>query len=138
MIQIKEIESKQELREAWPEVLPRVEVVKRKARESWAPEYVYESINDGRAILHIARDEGRIVGIAVTQLVNDSDHRWVNLWILHGIDAAKYWPDVMAYFDRHAKALGVERIRFESKRRGWFVRAGHDFKPIRATFERVL
>lgn len=127
-----------EVRRWWGFARPLVEEVLTKCREHQIPEDVYACLVANRALLHILFVEEVQTGIVVTEACGDPDHRFLNVWLMHfvqSVDAHRL--EILAFVDAHAKAQGLNRIRFQSPR-AWGALLRGEFKEKSVIYERTI
>lgn len=122
-----------DVRRQWPVVHPMVQAVRERCNSNWIPEDVYAALQSQMALLHIAHDDdGDVCGCLVTQKKDDWGEPHLFVWVCFHRHAnrtiADYWPEVQ----KLAKALGFNRIRFESPRE--YARA-LPIKPLYSVYE---
>lgn len=115
-------------------VSPLVREVLEICHEPTLPEDVYARLVSGNAFLFLL--DGK--GCAVIEICSDAGGRYLNVWILHYVNAVEANRDeILHWIDTTAKQAGCPVARFTSPR-AWAKLLRGAFKEKSVTFERIV
>ena len=128
------------LHEVWPQVLPGLEVVRKRVSPEWMPEDVYATLKTNLATLYMCYSEGEYMGFMVLapKLDEYSGKRSLLVWIAY----SKSWQatsEGLHEVYKIAKQGGFQAVHFYSPRVAWGRRLRSEgFMMTEIKFEREL
>ena len=121
------------LRHEWQQAKRSFAVVREMYPTNWIDEDVYYSLKTGFSAMHFAHEEGKFLGLLVTNIQEDefSGEKTLHVWIAHNRGEQDVIESGLDMLRMMATAAGAKSITFGSPRKGWIKK----HKLLMATYE---